>query len=80
VRSVRELIGMVNRLAAAAEAMGVPLDAALARQEMGLGAAASATIAPPAAAASSIDRTFLDRERVVWEWADLAGRVIEEHR
>lgn len=80
VRSVRELIGMVNRLAAAAEALGVPLDAALARQELGLGAAASATIAPPAAAASSIDRTFLDRERVVWEWADLSGRVIEEHR
>lgn len=80
VRSVRELIGVVNRLAAAAEALGVPLDAALARQELGLGAAASATIAPPAAAASAGDRTFLDRERVVWEWADLGGRLIEELR
>lgn len=80
VRSVRELIGVVNRLAAAAEALGQPLDAALARQELGLGAAASATIAPPAAAASAGDRTFLDRERVVWEWADLSGRVIEELR
>lgn len=80
VRSVRELIGMVNRLAAAADALGQPLDAVLARQELGLGAAASATIAPPAAAASAGDRTFLDRERVVWEWADLSGRVIEELR
>lgn len=80
VRSVRELIGVVNRLAAAADALGQPLDAALARQELGLGAAASATIAPPAAAASAGDRTFLDRERVVWEWADLSGRVIEELR
>jgi chromosomal replication initiator protein len=80
VRSVRELIGVVNRLAAAADALGVALDAALARQELGLGAAASATVAPPAAAASADDRTFLDRERVVWEWADLNGRLIEEHR
>ncbi|MBA3854204.1 MAG: hypothetical protein C0503_07300 [Gemmatimonas sp.] len=80
VRSVRELIGVVNRLAAAADALGHPLDAAFARQELGLGAAASATIAPPAAAASAGDRTFLDRERVVWEWADLSGRVIEELR
>ena len=80
VRSVRELIGVVNRLAAAADALGQPLDAVLARQELGLGAAASATIAPPAAAASAGDRTFLDRERVVWEWADLSGRVIEELR
>jgi len=80
VRSVRELIGVVNRLAAAAEAVGVALDATFARQELGLGAAASATIAPPAAAASAGDRTFLDRERVVWEWADLGGRLIEELR
>ena len=80
VRSVRELIGVVNRLAAAADALGQPLDAALARQELGLGAAASATVAPPAAAASAGDRTFLDRERVVWEWADLSGRLIEELR
>lgn len=80
VRSVRELIGVVNRLAAAADALGQPLDAALARHELGLGAAASATVAPPAAAASAGDRTFLDRERVVWEWADLTGRIIEELR
>jgi len=80
VQSVRELIGVVNRLAAAADALGVPLDAALAREELGLGAAASATVAPAAAAASAGDRTFLDRERVVWEWADIGGRLIEDLR
>lgn len=80
VQSVRELIGVVNRLAAAADALGVPLDAVLAREELGLGAAASATVAPAAAAASAGDSTFLDRERVVWEWADIGGRLIEELR
>lgn len=80
VRSVRELIGVVNRLAAAADALGIPLDPALAREELGLGAAASATMATAAAAASAGDRTFLDRERVVWEWADIGGRLIEELR
>lgn len=80
VQSVRELIGMVNRLAAAAEARGTALDAVLAREELGLGAAASATVAPAAAAASADDHTFLDRERVVWEWPDIGGRLMEELR
>jgi chromosomal replication initiator protein len=80
VQSVRELIGVVNRLAAAADALGVPLDAALARDELGLGAATSSTVAPAAVSASAGDRTFLDRERVVWEWADIGGRLIEDLR
>ncbi len=83
LQSVRELIGLVNRLAAAADARGMTLDAALARDELGLGAAATATIAPAAAAAAATeggDPTFLDRERVVWEWSDMGGRVIEELR
>ncbi len=69
VQSVRELIGIVNRLHAAADAAGVPLDALLARRELGLAAAAQAS-----------DHTFLDREKVVWEWADLGGRLLEELR
>lgn len=80
VQSVRELIGVVNRLAAAADALGAPLDAALAREELGLADAELASSAPAAAAASAGDPTFLDRERVVWEWADLSGRLIEELR
>jgi hypothetical protein len=80
---VRELIGLVNRLAAAADSRGMTLDAALARDELGLGVAATATMAPAAAAAAATelgDPTFLDRERVVWEWSDMGGRVIEELR
>ena len=65
VQSVRELIGVVNRLAAAADARGLSLDAALAREELGLGADASTTMAPAAASMAAGDRTFLDRERVV---------------
>jgi chromosomal replication initiation ATPase DnaA len=78
VRSVRELIGVVNRLAAAADARGGTLDAALARVELGLGASATATMAPAATAEAAGDRTFLDRERVVWDWPDIGGRLIEE--
>ncbi len=80
VQSVRELIGLVNRLAAAADAHGAPLDAARAREELGLGAAATATMAPAAAAASAGDSLFLDRERVIWDWPDIGGRLIEELR
>ena len=80
VQSVRELIGTVNRLAAAADARGQALDAAIAREELGLGADASTTMAPAAAADAAGDRTFLDRERVVWEWPDVGARLIEELR
>ena len=80
VQSVRELIGLVNRLAAAADARGGALDAALAREELGLGASASATMAPAAAAQAAGDRTFLDRERVVWDWPDIGARLVEELR
>jgi chromosomal replication initiator protein len=80
VRSVRELIGLVNRLAAAADAGGVDLDAAFARAELGLGADALATMAPPSVADAAGDRTFLDRERVIWDWPDIGGRMVEELR
>ncbi len=80
VQSVRELIGVVNRLGAAADAMGASLDARFAREELGLDAPEQASAAPPRAAAQAGDPTFLDRERVVWEWADIGGRLIEELR
>ncbi len=80
VQSVRELIGVVNRLAAAADARGDVLDATVAREELGLGASAGSTMAPSALADAAVDRTFLDRERVVWEWPDIGGRLIEEFR
>jgi len=80
VQSVRELIGLVNRLAAAADARGTELDAALAREELGLGADTLVTMAPSAIADAGGDRTFLDRERVVWDWPDIGSRMVEELR
>ena len=75
--SVREIIGTVNRLVAAADVAGVPLGVKLARTELeGVGAV-------PAAApvnARAVDPAFLDDEKVVWDWPDVAGRAIEEWR
>ncbi len=74
---MREIIGTVNRLVAAADVAGVPLGVQLARTELeGVGSV-------PAAApvnARAIDPLFLDDEKVVWDWPDVAGRAIEEWR
>jgi hypothetical protein len=37
-------------------------------------------MAPAAAAVAAGDRTFLDRERVVWDWPDVTARLIEDLR
>ena len=82
--SVRELVGVVNRLAAAAEAAGVELTMSFARAEFEGGGAAAAS-APPSASAGedgrpALDPFFLDAEKVVWDWPDVGGRAIEELR
>jgi chromosomal replication initiator protein len=75
--SVRELIGTVHRLAAAAAAADAPLSLAIARQELTPGAATSA---PPTTVRQAADVFFLDDEKIVWEWPDVAGRLVEELR
>ena len=78
--SVREILGVVNRMAAAADLAGLPLTLDVVRQQLeGPGVA---QLAPPAAAqlTADIDPFFLDAERVVWEWPEVTGRVIEEWR
>jgi hypothetical protein len=42
--------------------------------------ASSAPPAPAPAIAKNVDAFFLDDEKVVWEWPDLAARLIEEVR
>jgi chromosomal replication initiator protein len=75
--SVREIIGTVNRLVAAADVAGVSLGVDLARTELeGVGSAP----APAPANARAMDAFFLDDEKVVWDWPDVAGRSIEEWR
>ena len=76
--SVREIIGIVHRLVAAAELAGVPLALDLARAELeGVGAAPASA---PAAMGADVDAFFLDDEKVVWDWPDVSGRAIEEVR
>jgi len=76
--SVRELIGVVHRLRAAAEAAGSPLSLESARRE--LEPAGAAAIAPPSTVRQAADVFFLDDEKIVWEWPDVVGRLVEELR
>ncbi|MFL5617040.1 MAG: DnaA ATPase domain-containing protein [Gemmatimonadaceae bacterium] len=78
VSSVRELIGVVHRLQAVAETKGEGLSLALARKE--LEPAGAAVQAPPAMVRQAADVFFLDDEKIVWEWPDVAGRLVEELR
>ena len=78
VTSVRELIGVVHRLQAVVETSGQPLTAAAARQELEPATAASS--APPVTVRQAADVFFLDDEKIVWEWPDVVGRLVEELR
>lgn len=75
--SVREIIGTVNRLVAAADLAGAPLTVAVARAELEPESATTARVAAPAVRAAA-DTLFLDDEKVIWEWADVSARVLEE--
>jgi chromosomal replication initiator protein len=82
VASIRELAGVITRLAAAADLLAVPLDLPLARRELeGVSRLVAAT---PRAGVPLADGThdafFLDSEKVLWEWPDLGERVLEEWR
>jgi chromosomal replication initiator protein len=76
VSSVREIAGTVHRLIAAAEVAGVNVTVELAEQELeGPGAT---RVPPPAVRA--VDEFFLDDEKVIWDWPEIGGRVVEEWR
>ena len=78
VTSVRELIGIVHRLQAAAESRGEPLTLAAARQE--LEPSGTAVGASPPTVRQAADVFFLDDEKIVWEWPDVVGRLVEDLR
>jgi chromosomal replication initiator protein len=78
VTSVRELIGVVHRLQAVIASSGQALTLAAARQELEPAGAASA--APPVTVRQAADTFFLDDEKIVWEWPDVVGRLVEELR
>ena len=72
VSSVREIMGIVNRLKAAAEIAAMPLTLDIARIEL------EPVNAPRAPEVPSADLYFLDDEKVVWHLPDVGMRLIEE--
>ncbi|HVZ47598.1 MAG TPA: DnaA/Hda family protein [Gemmatimonadaceae bacterium] len=79
VQSVREIIGVVNRLGAVADAGNTPLTSQLARSELGMPTPLAGVPAVQRSRATR-DASFLDPEKVVWEWPDVTARIIEEFR
>ncbi|MGH7678141.1 MAG: DnaA ATPase domain-containing protein [Gemmatimonadaceae bacterium] len=70
--SVREILGVVNRLKAAADVAVKPLDLAIARAEL------DAAPAPGAPEVREADTFFLDDEKVVWHLPELGSRLMED--
>ena len=76
--SVREIIGTVQRLRAHAHATGESLSLRLGRHVLEPSGMTPTTA--PAVAREVRDTFFLDDEKIVWEWPDVAGRLVEELR
>ena len=72
-QSVREVIGIVHRLKAAADIAGMPLVMSIAKTELEPGAPAKGV--PEVGAA---DAYFLDDEKIVWHLPDLGSRLMED--
>ena len=77
--SACEIIAMVGRLVQAAGVVGVPLTRSFARMEIE-GGSGSFPVVQAAAPERPGDPFFLDEEKVLWDWPDIAGRAIEELR
>ena len=76
--SVREIMGTVQRLRAGVEGTHQPLTFALARQV--LEPSGMTPVSAPLVVRQAADSFFLDDEKLVWEWPDVAGRIVEELR
>ncbi|MDB4881241.1 MAG: bacterial DnaA family protein, partial [Gemmatimonadetes bacterium] len=76
--SVREIMGTVQRLRAGADVSGAPLTLALGRQV--LEPSGMTPTSAPLMVRQAADSFFLDDEKIVWEWPDVAGRLVEELR
>jgi chromosomal replication initiator protein len=78
--SVRELGGMITRLSAVADLHAGPLTLELARRELDGVPAVVAPVSSLRLEKGKLDDFFMDHEKVVWEWPDLAGRLVEDLR
>jgi chromosomal replication initiator protein DnaA len=77
VSSVREIIGMANRIVASAEVAGVPVTIGFIRAEL---EPDQSEASRAAAMRTAADPFFLDREKIVWRWPDAAVRLLEDIR
>jgi len=75
VSGAAEVEAVVDRVIHAARAAGGAITLSLVRRELGAGGAATPVSTPAVA-----DKSFLDAEKIVMEWVELDGRVIEELR
>jgi chromosomal replication initiator protein len=80
VGSARELVGLMTRLLAAAELSDRPLTLDLVQRELGILRQTPTAFPMGALTAGVIDDFYLDREKILWDWPELAGRLIEEYR
>lgn len=80
VGSTRELVGLMTRLLAAAELSDRPVTLELVQRELGMLRQTPAVFPMGAPTAGVIDDFYLDREKILWDWPELAGRLIEEYR
>lgn len=78
--NVRELSGLMTRLLAVADLAGRPLTLDLAQRELGIARSDVTVFAVRSPVVGALDDFFVDREKVMWEWPDVAGRMIEEYR
>jgi chromosomal replication initiation ATPase DnaA len=75
VSGAGEVESVVDRVVRSARAAGGPITMGIVRRELNSGGAATPVSVPAIA-----DKSFLDSEKIVMDWPDLDGRVIEELR
>jgi len=75
VSGAAEVESVIDRVLHAARAAAGAVTLSLVRRELGAGGAATPVSSPAVA-----DKSFLDAEKVVMEWPETDGRVIEELR
>jgi len=75
VSGAAEVESVIDRVLHAARAAGGAITLSLVRRELSSGGSAT-----PASVPAVADKAFLDAEKVVMEWPELDGRVIEEMR
>jgi chromosomal replication initiation ATPase DnaA len=79
VANVREIIGTVNRIVAAAELSGRGHTKSVAMQAAKVAGAGSSQRRPPAKVEPPKETLALDPEKIIVEWPDAAARLIEDH-